>query len=245
MTITTPARTSRLTGRTVPRASLTVADRNAMFTLLSTFFTGVDPDTFASDLDEKSHVILLEDDNGLLRGFSTLLVYRTCVPAVDAAIVYSGDTIVDRESWGSPALPMSWLAATRALTDAAEAPVYWLLLTSGFRTYRFLPVFFREFYPRDSTQASAALVRALATERFGKRYDARTGIVRFERPQVLVPELLDVPEGRSHDEHVAFFLERNPGYTRGDELVCLTDIGDANLTAAARRIARRVEGLTK
>jgi hypothetical protein len=245
MTITTPARTSRLTGRTVPRASLTAPDRDAMFTLLSTFFTGVDPAIFASDLDEKSHVILLEGDDGLLHGFSTLLVYGTCVGGTDVTIVYSGDTIVDREFWGSPALPISWLAATRALTSTAESRVYWLLLTSGFRTYRFLPVFFREFYPRDSTRESTDLVKAIAGERFGERYDPATGIVRFERPQVLVPELLDVPEGRTHDEHVAFFLARNPGYTRGDELVCLSDISDANLTAAARRIARRVEELTK
>jgi hypothetical protein len=245
MTITTPARTSRLTGRTVTRASLTATDRDAMFALLSTFFTGVDPATFASDLDEKNHVILLEGEDGLLHGFSTLLVYRTCVAGTDATVVYSGDTIVDREFWGSPALPISWLAATRALTVTAESRVFWLLLTSGFRTYRFLPVFFREFYPRDSSRESVNLVRTIATERFGERYDAPTGIVRFERPQILVPELLDVPEGRTHDEHVAFFLARNPGYTRGDELVCLSDISDANLTAAARRIARRVEALTK
>jgi hypothetical protein len=244
MIITTPARTSRLTGRTVPQASLTATDRRAMFALLSTFFNGVDPATFASDLDEKSHVILLEGEDGLLHGFSTLLVYRSCVPGSDVTIVYSGDTIVDREFWGSPALPISWLAATRTLTCTAESRVYWLLLTSGFRTYRFLPVFFREFYPRDVNRESADLVRAIATERFGERYDPLAGIVRFERPQILVPELLEVPEGRTHDEHVAFFLARNPGYTHGDELVCLSDISDANLTAAARRIARRVEALT-
>jgi hypothetical protein len=216
-----------------------------MFTLFTTFFTGVDPATFASDLDEKSHVILLEGDDGVLHGFSTLLVYKSCVAVTATTIVYSGDTIVDREFWGSAALPTSWLAAARALTCTADSRVYWLLLTSGFRTYRFLPVFFREFYPRDFNRESADLVTAIASERFGERYDPLTGIVRFERPQVLVPELLDVPEGRKLDEHVSFFLTRNPGYTRGDELVCLSDISDANLTAAARRIARRVEAETK
>jgi hypothetical protein len=241
MTITSPTRTPRLSGRTLPRASLTVRERTQMFTLLSTFFTGVDPETFANDLDEKSHVILLEGNNGALHGFSTLLVYRTCVPGIDATIVYSGDTIVDREFWGSPALPVSWLAATRALTAGADSRVYWLLLTSGFRTYRFLPVFFREFFPRDSSGAVTELVGELATERFGERYDPMHGIVRFDRPQVLVPELLDVPAGRTQDEHVAFFLGRNPGYTRGDELVCLSDLSDANLTAAGRRIARRLD----
>ena len=29
------------------------------------------------------------------------------------------------------------------------------------------------------------------------------------------------------DPHVAFFLERNPGFVQGDELVCLTKIDEA------------------
>jgi hypothetical protein len=244
--ITFTGASAHLSGRTVSRTALTAAERDRMFELLSTFFTGVDRETFEADLAEKSHVILLEDDCGIVRGFSTLLVYRSEVPGVDAAIVYSGDTIVDKAWWGSPALPIAWLAAARSLTTGAAAEnVYWLLLTSGFRTYRFLPVFWREFYPRCETPAMPkSLVDALATERFGTRYDADRGIVRFARPQVLVPELLDVPSGRMMDEHVTFFLERNPGYTAGDELVCLTNIGDANLTPAGRRIARSVGKLT-
>jgi hypothetical protein len=230
----------RLGGRTIRREELTADQIAVMFDLLGTFFAGVTRPTFDRDLSEKSHAILLEDQDGCLRGFSTLLVYKTPVLDTDATIVYSGDTIVHRDWWGSPALPVTWLRAVRALTPSAN-PVYWLLLTSGFRTYRFLSVFWREFYPRyDSEGVRPALVDALARERFGDRYDPSRGIVRFDRPQVLVPELLDVSSGRVSDPHVAFFLERNPGYTRGDELVCVTDLGDHNLTAAGRRIARHL-----
>src|SRR5688500_12556728 len=110
--MTTLTRASaRLTGRTVSREALTGRERDAMFQLLATFFTGVDRATFEGDLAEKSHAILLEDAQGGLRGFSTLLVYRSSVPDMDAMVVYSGDTIVYRESWGSPALPVSWLSA--------------------------------------------------------------------------------------------------------------------------------------
>jgi hypothetical protein len=64
--------------------------------------------------------------------------------------------------------------------------------------------------------------------------------VRLARPQTLVPELLEVPEGRAADPDIAFFLECNPGFVRGDELACLAQIDDTNLTAAARRIARNL-----
>jgi hypothetical protein len=233
-------REARLEGRTIRGEDLTADQITVMFDLLGTFFAGVTRTTFDRDLAEKSHVILLEDQEGHLRGFSTLLVYQTQVPGTNATIVYSGDTIVHRDAWGSPALPVTWLRAVRALTPPSS-PVYWLLLTSGFRTYRFLSVFWRDFYPRyDTMTMTPPIVEALARERFGDRYDASRGIVRFDRPQVLVPELLDVSSGRTSDPHVAFFLERNPGFTRGDELVCVTDLGDHNLTAAGRRIARQL-----
>jgi len=217
-----------------------------MFHLLASCFEGVDRATFAADLSEKSHVILLEDEAGVLRGFSTLMVYQSEIPGLDATVVYSGDTIVDRSWWGSPSLAVSWLAAARSLSQGYGArEVYWLLLTSGFRTYRFLPVFWRDFYPRhDGTDLHRPLADALAAERFGDRYDAQRGVVRFCRPQRLVPELRDVPSGRTDDPHVAFFLARNPGHVDGDELVCVTNIGDHNLTAAGRRIARSVERLS-
>ncbi len=227
-----------LTGRIVRQSVLGARERQAMFELLSAFFVGVDRDIFEEDLAGKNWVILLEDDGGQLRGFSTLLVYRSgCSPVT---LVYSGDTIVDRAWWGSSALPLTWLRAVRELTYSTNGdPVYWLLLTSGYRTYRFLPVFFRDFYPRaESEPAAKALLDTLASEQFGDLYDSSSGIVRFKRPQVLVPELLDVPHGRARDRHVSFFLDRNPGYVRGDELVCLTRFDDQNFTPAARRISR-------
>src|SRR5262249_22324445 len=122
-----------------------------------------------------------------------------------------------------------------------DAPLYWLLLTSGFRTYRFLPVFWSEFYPRfdreTPAETSSRLTR-LASERFGARYLPDLGIVRFESPQTLRPGLADVPARKHGDPHVAFFLARNPGWAKGDELVCLTEIAPKNLTAAGRRMWR-------
>jgi len=230
----------RLTGRCVPRDALDAARRRSMFVLLRSHFTGVDRETFETDLAQKNWVILLEDDRGVLRGFSTLFVHAAQAANRAVTVVYSGDTIVAREWWGSPALPMTWLRAVRGITPAyGSRDVYWLLLTSGFRTYRFLPVFFREFVPRPGRGGGeGALLETLAAAQFGGRFDPRTGTVRLERPQVLAPELLDVPSGRARDPHVAFFLERNPGYVRGDELACLARLADDNLTPAGHRIAR-------
>lgn len=232
-----------LTGRCLPRAALAAASERSMFGLLRSHFLGVDRETFEADLSEKNWVILLEDQRGVLRGFSTLLVSERQALDRSVTVVYSGDTIVAREWWGSPALPMTWLRAVESIAPGCgDHDVYWLLLTSGFRTYRFLPVFFRDFVPRPGRAGGAdgALLQVLAAAQFGARFDAQTGTVRLARPQVLVPELLDVPAGRTRDRHVAFFLERNPGYVRGDELACLARLADDNLTPAGHRIARAV-----
>ena len=80
----------------------------------------------------------------------------------------SGDTIVERTWWGSPALARTWVRAVRQLAPETSREVYWLLLTSGFRTYRFLPVFFRNFYPRYDADSAEdrMLLDELARERF-------------------------------------------------------------------------------
>jgi hypothetical protein len=235
------AAAGRLTGRFVPRQALDAGRVNSMFVLLRSHFIGVERQTFEHDLLQKNWVILLEDERGVLRGFSTLLVYPDSIDGRPLTIVYSGDTIVAREWWGSAALPLTWLRAVRRLAPLyGSRDVYWVLLTSGFRTYRFLPVFFRDFYPRcgEADSTAGSLRDALASAQFGDRYDPATGIVRLERPQILAPELIEVPLQRARDPHVAFFLERNPGYVNGDELTCITRIAEDNLTAAGRRVAR-------
>jgi hypothetical protein len=119
---------------------------------------------------------------------------------------------------------------------------YWLLLTSGFRTYRFLPVFWREFFPcfeRATPPDAQRLLDHLAHERFGAQYDSGSGLVRFTQQQRLRAELNRIPESRAAaDPHVNFFARRNPGCAQGDELVCLTELRPENLTAAGRRMVK-------
>lgn len=223
------------------RYDLTVADRAEMFALLDQHFDGVRESQFARDLDEKDWVLRIRRDRHLV-GFTTLQWYTAQHDGRWLQVVYSGDTIVAPEAWGSPVLARGWIALVRALQAMRPGePWYWLLLSSGFRTYRFLPVFWRDFWPRydggDSPER-AALLAALARERFGDRFDAAMGVVRFEHPQRLRADLAVIPDGRGDDPHVRFFLERNPGHAAGDELVCLTELSDANLTAAGARMVR-------
>jgi hypothetical protein len=114
------------------------------------------------------------------------------------------------------------------------------LISSGYKTYRFLSVFFREFYPRYDRATPPevqAIMAHLAQERFGSDYDRASGIVRFsEGATPLRPGVAQVDARRLKNPHVAFFCARNPGHARGDELVCLADLCPDNYTAAGKRM---------
>jgi hypothetical protein len=229
-----------LNGRLVSTAELDARLRERMFDLFRRHFAGVDRCRFEADLAEKSWVLLLEEEGGSLAGFSTLLLERDRWEGEDITVVYSGDTIVDPGAWGTPALPRTWIRSVRTLHALhGTGPLWWLLITSGFRTYRFLPVFWRRFFPRYDGAPDTplrALAEQLAGRRFGDAYDPRSGIVRFPSPQVLREGLDGIPEGRRADPHVAFFARANPGHPRGDELVSVARLDDDNLTPAGHRM---------
>ena len=224
----------------VPRSELSPRQELEMFHLLTRHFEGVTPEQFARDLAEKSLALLLERD-GALVGFSTLLAYTAAFEGETVNVIYSGDTIVSTEAWGTTALPRAWVAGVEALRATLPlARCFWLLLTSGFRIYRFLPVFWIDFFPKFDAPASPEMKRLsvqLARARFGAQFNTETGIVRFSHPQRLRASLENIPQNRQTDPHVEFFLSRNPGHAEGDELVCLTALCPENLSAAGRRMA--------
>jgi hypothetical protein len=232
---------SEITSAIVARDELSPAQMEEMFQLLARHFNGVTREQFERDLAEKNWAILITRGECLV-GFSTLLAYESSFDGVPVSVIYSGDTIMAREAWGTAALARAWIASVNQLRkNYPRGKYYWLLLTSGFRTYRFLPVFWRNFFPRCDVltppDAKRLLVH-LAQERFGKQFYPASGIVRFAEPQQLRGELADVPVGRITDPHIAFFLSQNPGHRDGDELVCLTELCPENLTAAGWRMVQ-------
>lgn len=232
----------QLVGQSRAVRDLDPATVAAMFDLFDEHYAGVDPARFQADLAAKDQVVLLHDPaNNTLQGFSTLAIYTADVRGRCVGVVYSGDTIIRPAYWGTPALPSVWIQHVLALAAGLPQPVYWLLISSGYKSYRFLPVFYREFYPRHDAPTPAhlqAILDELAAARFGDEYDPMTGIVRFRQGATpLRAGVAEVGEERRRNPHIRFFLERNPGHDQGDELVCLTQLSFENLTPAGRRMA--------
>src|SRR5436853_349200 len=67
-----------------------------------------------------------------------------------------------------------------------------------------------------------ALADALALELYPDDYNPATGVVEFSRSRGhLKAEIASLSRDELQREEVRFFVERNPGYQRGHELVCL------------------------
>lgn len=230
-----------MTFQLLPSKALSAETHERMFSLLSTYFAGVERSVFDEDLDQKNWVLLIEDDKtNALRGFSTLQVYTTQFQGERLGIVYSGDTIMDLGAWSSSILARAWISSVKSLCQRMSAQkFYWLLISSGYRTYRFLPVFWREFYPHFNTPTPIqvnALKDFLAHRQFGHWYNDQTGIVHLPHPQTLQGHVAGIPTERLQDPHIEFFQKCNPGHNLGDELVCLTEINRENLTSAGLRM---------
>jgi len=207
-----------VTGTLLPRTDLTRSQRAAMLALMQEHFAGV-TENCSTATSPRRLGDPAGDDRGQLRGFSTQLLSAMQVNGAPVRVVFSGDTIVDRGAWGSNALARTWLEAVR--TWQSDVPLYWLLITSGFRTYRFLPVFWKEFWPRHDSPALPAILIAMASERFGRRYDPAAGIVRLAAPQCCATAWRKSRRAGSAIHTCSSFARVNPGHARGDELACL------------------------
>jgi len=232
-----------LTSIAIPRADLSTIDIQSMFRVFSENFSGATPEIFERDLSNKNWVILLRDgETKELEGFSTLALYETECNGKPISVVYSGDTIIRREYWGTPELPRSWIHTVLEKSANMIQPLYWLLISSGYKTYRFLTVFYKEFYPRydqPTPPEMQSIMEYLARQRFGSDYHCEEGVVRFHNGATPLRDgIAEVTQERLHDPHIAFYLEKNPGHVNGDELVCITKIHPDNFTPAGKRMAR-------
>jgi hypothetical protein len=232
----------KLRGCLVPVAEVKPAERDRMFALMERHYENVRRDVFETDLDEKAWVIqVCHPRSGELLGFSTQMLLDAVVSGRPVTALFSGDTIIDRGHWGDSALMHVW--GRLALTLIDERPgseLYWFLIAKGYKTYRFLPVFFHEFYPhpaRTTPDRVHAMLDVLARRKYPHDFDAQRCVIRAGAGHDrLRSGVAEITAARRRDPFVQFFDERNPGHGRGDELCCLAPLTRANFTSAAYRV---------
>lgn len=233
--------------RIVSVPELASGDRREMYALFERYYCACSYDRFCADLAEKTHVILLREPHAIA-GFSTLL--RRRLPAVaPGTFLFSGDTVLRDDLWGGQALQRAFfgfIAGTR-LARPFE-PLYWMLISKGFKTYLMLSRNFAMSLPRRGRTPGAAerqVYEGFYRWKFGEAFQPASGRILFPAPRGAVRAGVAEPDARARaDPDVAYFLERNPGYAQGEELACMARVRLADLALQAakyffRRSARR------
>ena len=216
--------------------------RDEMFALMDQHYANMHRSDFDRDLSGKRWVIQIVDpDSGRLFGFSTQTIVELCVAGRPVRSLFSGDTVIDRGHWGSPALALAWGRLAFAVMERyGGGELVCTLISKGFRTYRFLPVYFREFFPRcdaETPEWAREIIDSFGQTMFPDRYDAASGVVRAGADSCrLRPEVGGDGLERARDPHVQFFLQANPQHGQGDELVCIAPLSRANFTRLAERL---------
>ncbi len=233
----------RLQARVYTTDKLTRQTRESMFDLYRHYYGGVDKSLFMQDLEEKHQAIVLRDADDLLCGFTTLYISKHNISGQKVRSVFSGDTIVDHRYWGEQTLMLSWCQLAGQLKAAyPDDPLYWFLIVKGHRTYRYLRLFSHSFYPQveqPTPSTAQILMDQMAKKRYGNAYDPESGLIRFEQTHgYLKPEWAGLDKRALQKTDVKFFLEKNPNYQCGDELVCLTELSEGNLRKFALRAFR-------
>jgi len=153
---------------------LTRCDRSDVW-LLETYFEGTSFEQFEQDLMEKDTILLMRD------------------AAMDGSRIFDHDAARCNGWWGtgrghvfrrydhrartlgSTLLARLWVKAAFAEADRVpDTPFYWFLICSGYKTWRYLPVFFRTYWPHPDGDAPAfdrQVLDAFARAKFGDQYD--------------------------------------------------------------------------
>jgi hypothetical protein len=202
-----------------------------MFELFELFYDNVTYDRFKIDLSTKTRVILMFDKNKVIKGFSTLNDFDYYFQGKNYRILYSGDTIIASEHWGTSVLTVAFLKIIIKLKlRYPNRPVWWFLISKGYKTYLLLANNFINYYPRYDRATPPeyqGLINGLSEKLYPGQYNSQTGIIEF-------------PEG-SHDKlkkniapisndlknkypKINFFESKNKNWSIGHELSCIGEI---------------------
>lgn len=229
----------KLIGSLEEIGALRPEDIETMYELMDTFYDNMTRENFLNDLSKKDFCIVLRDEDGIIRGFSTQQIMH--IPMDDELIhgVFSGDTIIHKDYWGSSEL-FKIFARSFFKYEEQYGDFYWFLICKGYKTYRILPTFYKSFYPNCKEETPArikAIMDAFGRYYSPEEYDERTGVLCYKGVKDKLKEnVADVGPERLKDKNIAFFVEKNPGYVKGYDLVCITKLSMSNLSERMKKL---------
>ena len=220
-----------------------------MWRLYEEYYENVTHAAFLRDLAEKTFVFLAFDasDRREVKGFSTAAVYSHRHQGQTIGVLFSGDTIIHPDYWGQTALHKAYArAVVEWKLNNPIAPLYWLLICSGCRTYLAMARNLPEHWPhyrRGLPDWERGLINSICRARFGATWKPERGVISVDGSQ---PKLKDHVAPFTDDvramEEIQFFMKANPGHLRGDELAMIGLFDTQFLLSLSWKLLKKVVG---
>jgi hypothetical protein len=220
--------------------SVLINQKKRMFQLMCENYNEVSESNFYEDLKNKQWVGIIKDEKKCIQGFTTFAINPNGTGGDSYNIIFSGDTVISPTYWGSQVMMQGWCQSVgRFISGDPMKPWYWYLLSKGHRTYMYLPLFFENYFPSMTPTPLEADLKIIASQVSSKLYNGywqqKEGIIRFDKSNgELKPELIEATYQKKGSSIVKFFLEKNPSFHNGEELVCIALIHPSVMLRSAK-----------
>tara|TARA_Y100000591_G_C21840619_1_gene705365 strand:- start:2225 stop:3010 length:786 start_codon:yes stop_codon:yes gene_type:complete len=208
---------------------LNLPERCRMFSIYEKYYENATREKFEKDLLNKDKVIILRSRrDDMIKGFSTLKhINFNLSSGKKVRGIFSGDTIIEKEFWGDRALNIAFsFYLLKEKYKKPFEPLYWFLISKGFKTYLLLANNFPEYYPNPKVKTPKEMEEVMdefSMQNYPDAYNPETKTLCFgnnydslKKSVAPVDDIL-----LSRYQKIKFFLEKNPNWEQGEELVCL------------------------
>lgn len=234
----------RVSASYFPLNKLSMNDIWAMHVLFEQYYHNVEFSAFFNDLSEKDGVIVLRGkDSGEIFGFSTLLKIPFQCEERKVNGIFSGDTIVDRRYWGNRAMLGCFvMQLLKFRLKEIRTPLYWLLISKGYKTYLVLTNNFPRHYPhyrKNSSTVMASVIDQYCEKLYPDAFDGEKKILDFgDGYQKLKDDVAAISdELKDTNPKIRFFEEKNPDWRDGIELPCVGEVSPSMFYGVVKKIA--------
>ncbi|OTG72305.1 hypothetical protein B9T26_10235 [Acinetobacter sp. ANC 4169] len=211
-------------------SQVTIQELKCMYGIYQKYYANTRYEIFERDFLEKTGVFLImEPKTKQIVGFSTVMERDFVVNGKAHHAFFSGDTIIEKEYWGNRALTRAMFRYIVAFKIRYPLkPIYWILISKGFKTYLLLANNFYSYYPHygEKHPHLKDFVESYCHQYFSEYYEKSTGLLNFGGDyQPLKADVAPITEEvREKNFKIAFFEDKNPTWVDGTELPCIGEL---------------------
>lgn len=222
-------------GKYLERAQISQPQLKEMYAIYAQYYENTNFPLFLKDFSNKHGAILIfHPKTARIVGFSTMAVHQFEFGHQRYTFVFSGDTVIEREFWGTRALQASF--AKLLIKLRFQYPMdefYWLLISKGYKTYLLMANNNYTYYPNleNKHQHLAPVVEYYCKKFFPQYYCELTKLLNFgEDYQPLKGDVAPIThQMRIENPKIDYFAQLNPTWEQGTELPCIGYLGWSEL----------------